>query len=94
MEAEHLSRRDSFEDVSFQLHKGEILAFTGLQSSGRDFLADALFGVTPHTGKPMKSRASPCSAAVHPRIYAKQGVAMVPRSRKERGIHNDLSIIR
>ncbi len=45
MEAQHLSG-EGFEDISFQLHKGEVLAITGLQGSGRDELADALFGDT------------------------------------------------
>ena len=90
MEADHLSG-DSFEDISFQLHKGEIIAFTGLQSSGRDMLADALFGVAPHTGKLMIKGKPMQRGSI--RAYMRNGVAMVPRSRKERGIHNDLSII-
>ncbi len=90
MEAEHLSG-DSFEDISFQLHKGEIIAFTGLQSSGRDMLADALFGIIPHTGKLTIKGKSMSRKRI--RAFMKNGVAMVPRSRKERGIHNDLSIL-
>ena len=90
LEAEHLSG-DSFEDISFQLHKGEIIAFTGLQSSGRDMLADALFGIIPHTGKlEIKGKSMHRHSL---RSFMRNGVAMVPRSRKERGIHNDLSII-
>lgn len=81
-------------DLSFDLHRGEILAVTGLQGSGRDDLADALFGVEPHTGeiiaggKTMPTRSG--SGTV--RRYMKQGIGMVPRSRSERGIHNDLSV--
>ncbi len=90
LEAENLCG-DSFEDVSFRLHRGEIIAFTGLQSSGRDMLADALFGVIPHRGK-LSILGKPVDRAVI-RGFMHRGVAMVPRSRKERGIHNDLSII-
>ena len=90
LEAEHLSG-EGFEDISFQLHKGEIIAFTGLQSSGRDMLADALFGVIPHTGK-LEVKSKPMDRQSI-RGFMRRGVAMVPRSRKERGIHNDLSII-
>ncbi|NLI20815.1 MAG: sugar ABC transporter ATP-binding protein [Clostridiales bacterium] len=89
LEADHLSG-DSFEDVSFRLHKGEILAFTGLQSSGRDMLADALFGVIPHKGRLVIKGRQVDRANI--RGYMHRGVAMVPRSRKERGIHNHLSI--
>ena len=89
MEAEGLGG-DSFEDISFSLHRGEVLAFTGLQSSGRDQLADALFGIIPHTGKlcvlgkPLDKQSI--------RAHLKSKIAMVPRSRKERGILNDLTI--
>ncbi len=80
---------DLFEDISFELRKGEILAFTGLQSSGKDQLADALFGVIPHTGT-LTHGSQVMEDGIH--RYMKSGVAMVPRNRKERGIHNDLSI--
>ena len=89
MEAENLCG-ESFFDVSFRLHKGEVLAFTGLQSSGRDQLADALFGVIPHTGKLCVRGKSLDKCTI--RSCMKNQIAMVPRSRKERGILTDLSI--
>lgn len=89
MNAESVSG-DIFTDISFTLHKGEILAFTGLQSSGRDQLADALFGVIPHTGK-VEMSGKPLHGGIRSRML--KGLAMVPRNRKERGIHNDLSIL-
>ncbi len=82
----------NFRNVSFDLHKGEIIAITGLQGSGRDTLADALFGAVTCTsgevhlnGKHMKN-GSPIIR------HMKAGIAMVPRARKERGILNTLSI--
>lgn len=89
MKAESISG-ENFSDISFSLRKGEILAFTGLQSSGRDQLADALFGVIPHTGEVQMS-GKPLHGGIHSRMM--KGLAMVPRNRKERGIHNDLSIL-
>lgn len=81
-----------FKDVSFELHNGEILAITGLQGSGRDLLADALFGVIEHSGDiRIDGRLLPHSGDAI-KTHMKHGVAMVPRSRIERGIHNDLSI--
>lgn len=81
----------AFQNVSFDLHKGEIIAITGLQSSGRDVLADALFGAESCDGTieiggaPIRS----CSSIL---THMHRGIAMVPRSRKERGILNHLSI--
>ena len=89
MLAEGLSG-SAFQDVSFQLHRGEILAFTGLQSSGRDQLADALFGVEGCTGT-LQLAGKPLTGSIPARM--KSGLALVPRNRKERGIHNDLSIL-
>ena len=89
LEAENLGGKN-FEGVSFTLHKGEILAFTGLQSSGRDELADALFGVIPHTGALRVGGALLDQANI--RRFMRRGVAMVPKNRKERGILNDLTI--
>ena len=83
---------EGFSDVSFRLHRGEILAVTGLQGSGRETLADALFGVIPYTGV-MRHHGQALQGRKSIRYYMKHGVAMVPRMRKERGIHNDLSIL-
>jgi ribose transport system ATP-binding protein len=80
-----------FRDISFDLHKGEVLAITGLQGSGRDTLADTLFGVEPYTGR-VEIKGTPVKARASVRTFMKKGIALVPRMRKERGIHNDLSI--
>ena len=91
VKAESLSG-SGFEDVDFELHAGEVIAITGLQGSGRDQLADALFGALPFTGTlTVKGRRVRSGSNV--RSFMRRGVAMVPRMRKERGIHNDLSIL-
>jgi simple sugar transport system ATP-binding protein len=45
LEARALSRVGEFEDVSFTLHRGEVLGLTGLLGAGRTELAMALFGM-------------------------------------------------
>lgn len=80
-----------FRNVDIELHKGEIIAITGLQGSGRDQLADALFGAEPAAGEIKVNGQSVISeGTVLGRM--RRGIAMVPRARKERGILNDLSI--
>ena len=81
---------DTFREISFELRRGEIVAFTGLQSSGRDELADALFGVSPCRGE-VTLHGERLTGSIRRRM--KKGFGMVPRNRKERGIHNDLSIL-
>lgn len=95
LKADNISAGKDLFDISFELHEGEILAVTGLQGSGCDTLADALFGVIDHKGeitldgKKMTNKSSVRSV----KHYLKSGISMVPRMRKERGIHNDLSVL-
>jgi ribose transport system ATP-binding protein len=90
-----LSVRDlagtDFKNINFDLHEGEILAITGLHGSGRDSIADALYGVIPYKGQIMiNGKAIKTGNNIRGSLNC--GVIMVPRMRKERGIHNHLSI--
>lgn len=49
LEVRHLTSPD-VKDVSFQLHKGEILGFAGLMGAGRTEVARLIFGADPKTG--------------------------------------------
>ena len=40
------TRAGEYEDISFKLHKGEILSFTGLVGAGRTELMHSIFGLT------------------------------------------------
>lgn len=82
---------DGFNNITFDVHKGEILAITGLQGSGRDSLADSLFGEKAFKGT-IEVNGKAIRSGSNVRTFMKRGVALVPRMRKERGIHNDLSI--
>lgn len=44
LEVKNLNRGKTIKDVSFQLHKGEILGFAGLMGAGRTEVARAIFG--------------------------------------------------
>ncbi|MFT4104191.1 MAG: sugar ABC transporter ATP-binding protein [Lacrimispora sp.] len=82
---------ESFEDISFDLHKGEVIAVTGLQGAGSAELATALFGITSVKGGTVETK----NGVIHGRSILhvmKNGIAMIPCNRKERGILPDLSI--
>ena len=52
LRVENLSRTGYFKDVSFTVHAGEILGFTGLVGAGRTEVVEAVCGVTrPDSGK-------------------------------------------
>lgn len=74
-----------FRNISFQLHKGEILGFYGLVGSGRSETMRAIFGMDPCQsgeilleGKPLKVK--------NPRDAIKHGIALIPEDRKLLGI--------
>lgn len=90
LSVKHLSGK-TFSDVSFDLHKGEIIAITGLQGAGSAELATALFGATQSTGEFVVCGSEPMHR-MSIRDAMRRKIAMVPCNRKERGILPDLSI--
>lgn len=49
LKVDHLTHEGTFQDVSFELRKGEILGMAGLVGAGRTNVARTLFGVEPAT---------------------------------------------
>lgn len=82
---------ESFSDVSFNLYRNEVLFITGLQGSGTQELAMALFGASPVSSGEISIYDRPLQGRTIKQFMA-NGVGMVPRNRKERGILPDLSI--
>jgi ribose transport system ATP-binding protein len=81
----------TFSDISLELHKGEVVVITGLQGSGTDELAMALFGASPVTSGTVSTAKRNLELHSINRVM-KNGIAMIPRNRKERGIVPALSI--
>ena len=84
---------DTFSDVSFSLSKGEVVVITGLQGSGTEELAMALFGASHISAGTVRTRKGQVSRKSI-RQAMKSGIGMIPKNRKERGILPDLSIER
>jgi ribose transport system ATP-binding protein len=81
----------TFSDISLELHKGEVIVITGLQGSGTDELASALFGASPVTGGEIITPKGSLDLHSINKVM-RNGIAMIPRNRKERGIVPHLSI--
>ena len=80
-----LTRKDAFEDVSFDLAAGEILGVFGLVGSGRSEVMNALFGMLP----PDTGRIEVDGAEVRITSAAQaitQGIGFVTENRKEQGL--------
>ncbi len=85
LEVRHLNRGRVIRDVSFELHRGEILGFSGLVGAGRTEVMRAVFGADPHDsgeilvhGKPVDIR-TPQSAVAH-------GIGYLSEDRKRYGL--------
>jgi ribose transport system ATP-binding protein len=90
LKADKLSGK-TFEDISFELRRGEVIVITGLQGSGTDELAAALFGASPVKGGRVFAGPKELDLRSIKKVM-QSGVAMIPRNRKERGVIPHLTI--
>ena len=87
----HLSKRNSFQDVSFELRKGEVLGIAGVLGAGRTELAMALFGVEPAQSGEIYLHGKPVTInSIHAAV--KHGIAYVPEDRLAQGLIMEQSI--
>lgn len=91
LEVKHLARKGTFEDVSFQLHKGEILGFAGLVGAGRTEVARVLFGIDRADAGELLLRGKPVRIS-SPNAAMQNGIAYVPEDRHQHGLVMDFSI--
>lgn len=91
LEVRGLGRAGAFSDVSFTLHRGEILGITGLLDSGRNEVARALAGVAPaHTGT-VTLEGRPIRLAT-PGDARRERIGYVPEDRLNEGLFLDKPI--
>ena len=86
LKVDRLSRKNEYRDISFELHKGEILGFGGLIGAGRTEMVSSLFGLTkPDSGdiylKGQKVNIRNTASAIE------LGIALIPEDRKHAGLN-------
>lgn len=82
LRVEHLSLSGILHDLSFELHKGEILAIFGLMGAGQTELARALFGLEAGiTGRVLIDNGE--VGIRHPADAIKHGLGYLTRDRRE-----------
>jgi rhamnose transport system ATP-binding protein len=91
LEVRHLTQPGVFADVSFQLHRGEILGFAGLVGAGRTEVARVLFGIDrAESGEIwLKGKKVRIRSPKHAMDY---GIAYVPEDRHQHGLVMNFSI--
>ena len=90
LEAENLSS-DKFQNVSFALHKQEILGIAGLAGAGRTELALALFGADPNATGTVKIKGEPVRLRT-PEKAIRRGIGYLTEDRKEQGLFLQLDL--
>ena len=88
---EGFTNRNTFQDVSLGLHRGEILGLAGLVGAGRTELARSIFGIGPKNegrvyleGKRIEIK--------RPQDAINQGIAYLTEDRKAQGLFLDMSL--
>ena len=91
LEVRGLTRGGAFQDVSFEVRKGEIVGFGGLIGAGRTEVARCIFGIDrADAGEIRLDGAS--TRITGPRDAIARGIALVPEDRKTQGLVMLLSV--
>lgn len=93
LELRGLTRIGEYRDVSFTLHKGEILGLTGLMGSGRTELALSLFGMTRPGSGEIRLEGTPVSFSSN-QDAINAGIAYVSEDRLNLGLVQNQSIVK
>jgi ribose transport system ATP-binding protein len=87
-----LSTRKLLKDVSFELHRGEILGFAGLMGAGRTEVARAIIGADRSTGV-VEVRGRPVTVR-NPADAVRHGIGYLSEDRKRYGLLLDQDVVR
>ena len=85
LKVENLNAGKMVQDVSFELHKGEILGFSGLMGAGRTETARALFGADPIDSGNIYINGNKVTINT-PQDAVKNGIGYLSEDRKRYGI--------
>ncbi|NND05840.1 MAG: sugar ABC transporter ATP-binding protein [Saprospiraceae bacterium] len=83
---------EGFSDISFSLHRGEILGLAGLVGAGRTELARAIFGIDKNKTGTIKINDESVRIR-HPQDAIQFGLGYLPEHRKEQGLFLDMSVV-
>ena len=86
MEVKHLTRKDKFTDISFDLKRGEILGIAGMLGAGRTELLKSIFGADPYDSGELIVAGQKAPRRATPIKMKKLGVALTPEDRKLEGL--------
>lgn len=91
LEVNGLSQPFVARNITFTLHRGEVLGISGLMGAGRSELARMLFGLDPHSAGSIAVSGRNVGGA-EPRTRIQQGVAFLTEDRRQEGLCLEASI--
>jgi len=91
LEVKNLKWQKMVKDVSFKLHRGEILGFAGLVGAGRSETMQLIFGINKLENGEMFYKGHPYNPE-SPYDAIKNGIALIPEDRKLQGLILQMSV--
>ncbi len=91
LSVQDISRPGHYSDITFDLHKGEVLALVGVDGCGAEDIMRSIFGFDqPTSGRIICGKDSAGFAS--PQAAVRGGVGYVPRERKIEGVVEKMSV--
>ena len=85
LEVAGLTREPAYRDISFRIHRGEVVALAGLMGAGRTEVASAIYGLQPADSGQLRFKGLPISVR-SPQDALIAGIGMVTEDRKGLGL--------
>lgn len=93
LDVKNLTKKGLFEDISFSLHSGEVLGFSGLMGAGRTEIMKTIFGsIKADSGEIILNGKTINTKHYCPGTAKKEGIAYISEDRKEEGLMLEKSI--
>jgi ribose transport system ATP-binding protein len=87
-----LSTKRLLRNVSFDVHRGEILGFAGLMGAGRTETARAVIGADPMSAGEIRVNGRPVRIT-GPEVAVRHGIGYLPEDRKRQGLMLDQDVM-
>ena len=91
LKVENLTRKGEFEDINFEVQKGEIFGMFGLVGSGRSEIAHTIFGRKKRDGGTITLNNKKLNPS-RPAGAISEGLALLPEDRKKQGLALGLTV--
>ena len=91
LELRNVTKKGAFREVSFQVHRGEIVGIAGLMGAGRTEIVEAIFGLAPFDSGEILVNGHRLDRMV-PQVAIDHGMALLTEDRKLSGLFLPLDV--